>query len=203
MQYITSPLKIYAGSYKECFLTLFLWVPMKFISPLLFFFLIATTESMAQHCPFDGLYAIVIRTHHSNQKIMAPMFYLAEKEVSDNDSCSFTNRIDSLGFRTEKMIRADWAEEPHSTRSRYLPEQLRKDFNFLKGNRVVFLSMSQKDCMVPRGNEYDMVPRNFVIRYTYKGGNMEIPITEESIYHLCGTGGSWKRIKPINIQGIH
>jgi len=81
-----------------------------------------------------------------------------------------------------------------------LPEQLIKDFNFLKGNQTVFLNMASKDCMVERGNEYNMIPRNFVIRYTYKGQYLELPVAAESIFSMCGAKGSWSRMKPVVVN---
>lgn len=154
----------------------------------------------AQHCPFDGYYTIAIRIGKAGKGKPEPAFYLLEKEVVRKDSCSFTNRVDSTRFLSEEEVRAEMAEDPRSTRSRYLPEHLKKDHNFLKGNRVVFLGMSAKDCMVERGNEYDYLPRKLVVRYTYNGRETEIVVQPESIYSLCGAGGSWKRIKPLEVQ---
>jgi hypothetical protein len=158
------------------------------------------TDLLAQHCPFDGYYTIAIRISKAGKGKPDPAFYLLEKEVVRKDSCRFTNRVDSTRFLTEKEVRAEMAEDPRSTRSRYLPEHLKKDHNFLKGNRVVFLGMSAKDCMVEKGNEYDYLPRKFVVRYTYNGRETEIVLPPESIYSLCGARGSWKRIKPLEVQ---
>jgi hypothetical protein len=180
--------------------TLILNPVMKIILSLICLFWLAQTKICAQHCPFDGYSAIVIRTGDQKTAASSPYFFLVEKEEKRRDTCRFTSRVDSTRFKTEKEIRAEMAGDPHSTRSRYLPEQLKKDHNFLKGNQTVFLTMSQKDCMVARGNEYDYFPRKFVIHYTDKGREIEIPVPAENIYSLCGTGGSWNRIKPIIIR---
>lgn len=158
------------------------------------------TDLLAQHCPFDGYYTLAIRLNKAGKRGPIPDFYLLEKEVARKDSCSFTDRVDSIRFLSEREIKAEMAEDPRSTRSRYLPERLKKDHNFLKGNRVIFLGMSAKDCMVEKGNEYDYLPRQFVVRYTNNGRETEIVVPQESIYSLCGAGGSWKRIKPMEIQ---
>jgi hypothetical protein len=154
----------------------------------------------AQHCPFDGYYTLAIRISKAGKSGPIPDFYLLEKELARKDSCSFTDRVDSIRFLSERELKAEMAEDPRSTRSRYLPERLKKDHNFLKGNRVIFLGMSAKDCMVEKGNEYDYLPRQFVVRYTNNGREKEIFVPQESIYSLCGAGGSWKRIKPMEIQ---
>lgn len=166
---------------------------------LLFSALLSVGDLQAQHCPFDGYYTIAIRISKAGKGASATAFYLLEKEVDRKDSCSFTKRVDSTRFLSEDEVRAEMDEDPRSTRSRYLPERLKKDHNFLKGNRVVFLGMSAKDCMVERGNEYDYLPRQLVVRYTFNGRDMEVAIPQESIYSLCGAQGSWKRIKPLEI----
>jgi hypothetical protein len=156
--------------------------------------------SNAQHCPFDGSYTIAI--HIKSQGILEslPTFYLVEQEESLQDSCRFNSRIDSIRFLTEDEVRRRLEADPQSTRSRYLPEWLSRDFNFLKGNQVVLLSMSQKDCMVPMGNNYQFIPRVFVVRFTVNGLAKELPVPQESVYSLCGSAGSWKRIRPIEIK---
>lgn len=156
-------------------------------------------ELSAQHCPFDGLYTIAISISKANKTMSATTFYLLEKETTRKDSCRLTNYVDSTRFLTEKEVRAAMEADPHSTRSRYMPERLRGDQNFLKGNQVVFLNMSAKDCMVEKGNEYDMLPRQLVIRYTCNGREIELDVPKESIYSLCGAYGSWKRIKSLEL----
>jgi hypothetical protein len=54
--------------------------------------------------------------------------------------------------------------------------------------------------MVKRGNEYDMVPRNLVIRYTTNGQDREVQVVEENIFSMCKAKGSWKRMKPVVID---
>ncbi len=154
----------------------------------------------AQHCPYDGFYTIAIRVGKAFKKGPLPSFYLIEKPSGRKDSCRFNPEMDTMRFLSETEFRNELAADPNSTLSRYLPDQLKKDYNFLKGNQVVLLTMSQKDCMVPRGNEYDLLPRNFVVVYTFKGRETEVPVTAESIFSLCGTRGPWKRIKPIEIN---
>ncbi|MCU0404596.1 MAG: hypothetical protein MUE99_08605 [Chitinophagaceae bacterium] len=156
-------------------------------------------ELQAQHCPFDGLYTIALRVKTAGKKSPAPVFYLLEKETDRKDTCRFTNRVDSIPFNTEKEVRAALKADPTSTRSRYLPRSLKTDFNFLKGNQVVFLNMSAKDCMVVRGNDYDYIPREFIIRYNYGGKEWEVAVAAESVFGMCSTKGSWKRIKPVDI----
>jgi hypothetical protein len=167
---------------------------------LVFWVILFITDLQAQHCPYDGLYTIAINTGKAFKKGQPTAFYLVEKPSGRKDSCRFNPMVDTVRFFSEAELRNKLAADPNSTLSRYLPDQLEKDYNFLKGNRIVLLSMSQKDCMVPRGNEYDLLPRNFVVVYTFNGSATEVPVPAERIYSLCGTGGSWKRIKPIEIQ---
>jgi hypothetical protein len=171
----------------------------KKLGSLIFMIWLALPELSAQHCPFDGLYTIAIRISKADKAMSATEFYLLEKETTRKDSCRFTNYVDSTRFLTEKEVKAEMEEDPHSTRSRYLPERLKGDQNFLKGNQVVFLNMSAKDCMVEKGNEYEMLPRQLVIRYTCNGRQIELDVPKESIYSLCGAYGSWKRIKPLEL----
>jgi hypothetical protein len=166
---------------------------------LIIIFILPVVDLEAQHCPFDGLYTIAISISKAGKGMPVHAFYLLEKDVARKDSCSFTSRVDSTRFLSEKEVRAEMAEDPRSTRSRYLPERLKKDHNFLKGNRVVLFGMSAKDCMVEKGNEYNYLPRQFVVRYTYDGRETEVEVPSESIFSLCGASGSWKRIKPIEI----
>jgi hypothetical protein len=161
--------------------------------------LLVSIAVAAQHCPFDGTYAIAIHIDKPLKGKETPEFYLLEIEGDRKDSCRFTSHFDSTRFNTEKEIRAKMAADLTSTKSRYLPHQLKKDHNFLKGNQVVFLNMSEKDCMVPRGNEYQMIPRQFVIQYTINSKTVEKRVPVEAIYKLCGTGGSWKRIIPLEL----
>lgn len=177
---------------------------MPFKIPIPFFIavfgLMATTHLTAQHCPFDGYYAAVIHINDKQPPAKVPGFYLLEKEDERKDSCRFTARVDSIRFLTEAEIKALLAADPQSTRSRYLPEWLEKYHNFLQGNRVVLLTLSQRDCMVAEGNNYHYLHRQFVIRYSVNGRQTELKVPPESVYYLCGTAGSWKRIKPLEID---
>jgi hypothetical protein len=140
---------------------------------LVFWVILFITDLQAQHCPYDGLYTIAINTGKAFKKGQPTAFYLVEKPSGRKDSCRFNPMVDTVRFFSEAELRNKLAADPNST---------------------------QKDCMVPRGNEYDLLPRNFVVVYTFNGSATEVPVPAERIYSLCGTGGSWKRIKPIEIQ---
>jgi hypothetical protein len=153
--------------------------------------------SSAQHCPYDGFYAIVIQPKLLPNHPL-PRFKVVQQKSMD--SCAFTDQLDTLNFRSKEEWWAIAQEDKNGNWYRWLFPDLKKRGDFLQGNLVVRLSQSGRYCMVPRGNEYRFEPRQF--RLIWKAGEewKQLDIPDAFVYHLCGTAGSWQRIKPFAVE---
>lgn len=162
-------------------------------------FLSILTGSYAQHCPFDGSAAVVIRDLSkqypgSDQRLA---FILVETDTAKADSCTYAAGALHLPFGTidEELIKkynGGW----ESRAALYVKETA---FNE-KGYWVVVLNQAQTYCMLKRGNDFDFKTRHFEIQVK-RGGQLikTIPVLPESIYQLCTSAGKWSRIVPVEI----
>lgn len=169
---------------------------------LLLFGLLFSTRflAQAQHCPFDGATAIVIKVVNKKGKPVTSLkspIQLVEVDNPEADSCSFSGGLlkkDFLPAKTGIMERYPGSWKSWSQRF--------KDCSlFSTGCYALVLSMDQSDCMIKEGNDYRYLDRKYVIRYTSSNGKdiIEIPVMNDKRYSLCTGQGSWCRIEPIKI----
>lgn len=159
------------------------------------------TGLQAQHCPFDGSTAILVRLFSSQGKPLdstAGGIRLVEKPNPMADSCTYAGGQLDLAFGSigESLVNrysgawVNWAEERLSGCS----------FNNNQ-HRVVVLNMAQSRCMVKDGSNFRYLGRVFEIRVVRDGRVISArDVAENEMYPLCTGSGSWERIRPIDIR---
>jgi hypothetical protein len=153
-----------------------------------------STNSHAQHCPFDGTSIILLKIKGKKEVISNIM--LLEKKNPKVDSCSFAKGLLNIAFQPLDSLydENNWVRN-YQLKYNVSPMSAKGDF-------YVTLSMAHVDCMIPKGNEYTHLKRHFVVSYQDKktGKVVEMDVPDKKIYSLCSSYGSWERIKAINIK---
>ncbi|MFN8288813.1 MAG: hypothetical protein U0U70_01025 [Chitinophagaceae bacterium] len=172
---------------------------MKKTIPLFCLLLILATAN-AQHCPFDGSSAVLIRLLDTKGLPVTDTLYacfLAETDTAISDSCTYAEGPIHLPFRDigEELIKkynGGW----ETRAATYVKETT---FN-QKGYRVIVLNQAETYCMLKRGNDFDFHFRTYEIQVMKAGQKIKtIPVEKESIYNLCSSAGKWSRIIPVEI----
>lgn len=171
----------------------------KYTVPLLIA-LICLKPLSAQHCPFDGGSIVVIKLTdslgHPITSLKKPLL-LTETANPLADSCTYAAGQLSILFGSplEKLVKkypGSWEDRA----TRYLDEC---SFN-QPGYFVVVLIQAQTSCMIERNNQFNYIKRKFEIRQNSPEGNTLLSaVPDDRIYSLCTSGGSWTRIKSIDI----
>lgn len=154
--------------------------------------------AIAQHCPFDGTYAVVV---HLSKKL-PPGYSLKLERIPgpETDSCKYGKQFTVVEFLPA-------ADSFLSSYTQYGKEKfkslLKKDHNFVKGNQVVLMGSGERTCMidVPGSNDYRYIRRQFKV-VLRKGADTvkETVLPDDQIWSLCGSAGSWKRIHPVELS---
>lgn len=162
--------------------------------------LCTVVATQAQHCPFDGSTVVVIKVVNKKGKPVTRLtkpFQLVEVDNPEADSCSFSQGLLNKNFAEARTAVMD--RYPGSWKS--WAEKYKDCPMFKPGCYAIVLSMDQDDCMIKQGNDYRYRERKFEIRYDGKllKAKLRKPLPEQSRYSLCTDGGSWCRIKPMEI----
>jgi hypothetical protein len=169
----------------------------KIVMKQVFFFLFTTAslfliKSHAQHCPFDGTSIIMLKMKGDKKGVSN--ITLREINNPQVDTCRFENELINVVFQPidSLYVRNHWVKS-RENRPNMLSE---------KGDLYVTLNMAQVDCMIPKGNEYTLLKRHFVVSYKdVKTGKMrEIVVPDKKIFSLCTSYGEWERIKAIVVK---
>lgn len=163
------------------------------------FIYVFTLPLMAQHCPYDGTYIVLLKaTSHSDRW---PDFYLHEMYNEQVEKCTYSDKLIHRLFRTEKDIMDEMRLHPNYYIWKHLISDLYNDYNFLAGCQVVFLTMADKSCMIKsEGMNYLFQQRSFQITWKYNGINDSIQVAPSQVYPLCTVAGLWSRIQAITIR---
>lgn len=164
------------------------------------FFACIALFATAQHCPFDGSTVIVIKVVDKKGKPVTKLkkpFQLVEIDNPVADSCSFSKGLLGLNFTEAKKAVMD----RHNGSWKSWAETYKDCPMFKPGCYAVVLSMDQSDCMIRQGNDYRYRERKFEIQCDGKRlkAKLRTPIPPQRFYSLCTDGGSWCRIKPMEI----
>jgi hypothetical protein len=162
--------------------------------------LFLSLSTNAQHCPFDGLSAVVIKVTGLAKNEKCPVFHLTEITAPHTDSCAFIPGQIDIVFKTAGQLKMQMAEDSMGIFNRYMKPWLEEGQDFVSGNQVVFLTQPGKDCMIETNGDYRYLPRRFEVNYEYKGLQQKVAVTEEKVYSLCKAYGSWKRILPLAVH---
>lgn len=165
------------------------------------FFVFLTSSSFAQHCPFDGGTAIVVRlTNATGETIKDSSFsiFLSEVDNPKADSCSYAEGLlqRSFGSVENALVKkytgawTIWAEE----------RIVECSFYNIPGHYAYVLSQAEESCMIKKNNDYNYIKRKYEV-HIKKGGKViqTAPLFAKDKYKLCTGAGSWNRIEPLVI----
>lgn len=163
-------------------------------------FAFSASVTFAQHCPFDGGHMIAVHLMDTDGKPVTNIsknLILVEINNPVADSCSYAEGILEKDFTP---TRQELETRYESYWKRWIePDYL--DWNLLNdGYYVVILNQAEESCMIKKGNDFKYRTREFEIKLEGIGLPQIIKVKEENIYGLCTSGGSWTRIKPIEIK---
>lgn len=156
--------------------------------------------AFSQHCPFDGGHMIAVHLTDADGKpipIIAKNLTLVEINNPVADSCSYAKGLLEKDFVPTK-------QELETRYENYWERWIKtdyKDWNLLnEGYYVAILSQAEESCMIKKDGDFKYSTREFEIKLEGIGLLQTIEVKEEDIYGLCTSGGSWTRIKPIEIK---
>lgn len=165
---------------------------------LLFLLNALSPVAKAQHCPFDGAAAVIIRLpdhQGSLQPDTTLSYFLAETDTLLADSCTYAQGALHIAFRSidDALVK----KYPNTWEYRaglYVKET---PFN-QPGLLAVVLNQAEASCMLDRNGNYTYIKRKFEIQ-VFKGQQLlrQITVPKEKIYSLCTSSGAWTRIQPI------
>lgn len=157
----------------------------------------------AQHCPFDGSYAIVITTDKKTTALInsgKAKIILEEIENPQAEKCHYAEGMIKKPFAPVKeALIESWDNRSMAYSSSV--EYLENSSLLQSGNYAVKLNMAQESCMIAKGNDYDYVKRKFqIVLKKEKEIMVQLPVAQEKIYSLCKGSGKWSRIEPLEIK---
>lgn len=159
-----------------------------------------TPSIMAQHCPFDGSSAVIIRLPNIKGSLdtdSSLTIFLVETDTLLADSCTYAKGALKIKFRSinEALVK----KYPNTWEYRAEKYVAEAPFN-QSGLLTVVLNQAQASCMLKRNNEFNYVKRKFELRVVKDGRLIhQLPVPPEKIFSLCSSSGPWTRIQPIEI----
>ena len=156
----------------------------------------------AQHCPYCGSYVVVIKTPKKLTKLLqtgAAGLSLQETEYPQQ-LCKYAEDQITKPFVTAREVLINtW-----DTLSYAYTEATKNLGNsplLSEGHYAVWLHSAEEECMIPTGNDYKYVKRNFRVLYMRKNKLTALQnVPPEKIYGLCYEYGNWNRIQPLEIE---
>jgi hypothetical protein len=162
-----------------------------------FLFFLVGAKASAQHCPYDGMYMIVV---HVPEQVTQPggttLPRLTEVDNNEAGNCHAAKGLlqktflpvgnllhDSLNLLPNKAVVTDFCS----------------DCAFLgAGYYAVKLTQQERYCMLyDSSKNLERRPRKFVMWY----GAQKIALPPEQVYRLCWAEGAWSRIQLVEIPG--
>jgi hypothetical protein len=148
------------------------------------------TIAKAQHCPFDGMYIVILKTSTAIKKNTT--FYLKEIENNTSDSCTYAKGLIQKKFLPMDSLYtiSDWMEDYEKKTDVSIKQ---------KGNYFVKLNMAEVSCMLKKGNNFSYNKRKFLITYKQNGTQKQLKLKQEQIYGLCTSNNNWQKIPVISL----
>lgn len=149
---------------------------------------------IAQHCPFDGGYLIVVHLTDKNGKpVSTKDLTLVEVNNPVAESCTYAEGLlQKSFFPTKQTLQTKYKDYWKN----WLESEYKNWILFNPGYYAVWLNMSENSCMIKKGNDFTYRKRQFEVHYADQ--KKRVPALK--VYSLCTDGGSWTRIVPIEIK---
>ncbi|MEI9943515.1 MAG: hypothetical protein WDN26_04780 [Chitinophagaceae bacterium] len=160
--------------------------------------------SMAQHCPFDGTYTVVIKAKDKNGNILPASSYkyfsLEELDTDSTDCVYSSGKVYSNFYNDVDFINTEVNQRMHHADyfARYI-KQGQSDFT--KENFCALLSNPEVECYVqkPGTSDYDYIKRHYIVVYKKDNTTFRFEVPDKSIHSVC-INNKWSTIKPMMIQ---
>lgn len=164
---------------------------------LVLFVLLTYGTSMAQMSPFDGSYAVLVKVKENN---LPADVRLELREVNlPSDSCRFSSKPIHMQFQVpEKVLIKNRYE---NKRWEYSALEYSKNPSFMApGYYAVVLHQVERQCMIPRGNNYEYILRTFRIVAVQKGKETVLAeVPADAVYILSKMRGTWNEMMAIEV----
>lgn len=132
-------------------------------------FLFLSHVAKAQHCPFDGSSAVIIRLPDSLHQVPADTslsFFLVETDTLLADSCTYAKGALKIRFRSiEEAVVKKYPDTWEYRAGLYVKEA---PFN-QTGLLAVVLNQAERSCMLNRNNQFTYLKRKFELQVFNKG----------------------------------
>lgn len=164
----------------------------------IFLFLLAGAKASAQHCPYDGMYMIVVHVaENATQPGGNTLLRLAEVNNSEAGNCRGTNGLLQKTFLPVNSLLQD---SLNLLTGGEVVKEFCNDCTFLgSGYYAVKLTGEEKYCMLyGNDNNLERRLRKFEVWY----GAQKIALHPEQVYRLCWAEGAWSRIQPVEVTAL-
>jgi hypothetical protein len=166
---------------------------------LLMIFVLFQLQANAQHCPFDGGHLVAVHLTDANGKAVTNIsknLTLVEINNPVAQSCSYAEGLLAKKFLPTK-------QELNTHYERFWDHWIKpnyQDWILLNGGYyAVILNQAEESCMIKKGSDFDYRAREFEIKLDGFSDPPPVKVQKEDIFDLCTNGGSWTRIKPVEI----
>jgi hypothetical protein len=164
------------------------------LTTICFLFLYTATAQMS---PFDGSYTVLVKVKENN---LPADVRLELREISlPSDSCRFSPKLLRIQFQLPGNVLIKNRNDNKIWEER--AQEYAKDASFMApGYYAVVLNQAERQCMIPRGNDYEFILRNFRIVAVQKGKETilaEVPAGY--VYSLSTMRGRWSEMMAIEV----
>ena len=162
-----------------------------------FVFLLVGAKASAQHCPYDGMYMIVV---HVPELVTQPggttLPRLTEVDNNEAGNCHAAKGLLQKSFLPVNQLLHD---SLNLLPNKAVVKDFCSDCAFLgAGYYAVKLTQQERYCLLYDSNKnLELRPRKFEVWY----GTQKIALPPEQVYRLCWAEGNWSRIEPVQITG--
>jgi hypothetical protein len=155
-------------------------------------------QASAQMSPFDGSYTVVVKI---NAKALPAGVHLELQETNPPaDSCRFSDKPLRVKFQPpEEVLIKNRNENKHW--EDYATEYAKQASFMGPGYYAVVLSMGERTCMTPEGNNYRYTKRTFSIMAVQQNGETTLAqVPADQVYDLGLMRGRWKDIHAVKLD---
>lgn len=160
-----------------------------------FLLLLRGVKASAQHCPYDGMYIIVVHVpENATQPGGNTLLRLTEIDNNEAERCKAAN---GLLRKTFLPINTLLQDSLNLLPGGDIVKEFCSDCAFLgPGHYAVKLKGEERYCMLYDGDKnLKRQLRKFEISY----GTHKIALPQGQVYRLCWAEGAWSRIQPVEV----
>ena len=152
----------------------------------------------SQMSPFDGSYAVLVKIKANN--LPAGVRLELQEVKLPSDSCRFSSKLIHLQFQVPEKVLIKNRYQNQSWE--YSAKEYSKNASFMApGYYAVVLNEGERECMIPRGNNYERINRSFRIVAVQKGKETVLAeVPPNRVYSLSRMRGRWDEMMAIEVS---